>query len=795
MSKNVIAFLSVLCLAFVFGCKNDDSPTKSSGAKPASPTTLGASNIGSTQIILVWKDNSSNETGFRIERGPGGSDTFGVIATVGADTTTFTDSGLTPGVQYHYRVKAFNKSKSSGYSNVLTVTTAAQSSIIAPSDLTATAVSGSQIDLKWKDNSNNESGFQIERAAGTGGSFTVVTSVGTGKTTFQDTGLSPSTLYRYRIRAFNATNFSEYSAEASATTLPSSGFNAPTNLIATPVSSSLINLSWTDNTDNESGFKIERAPGGSEAFAEIGSVGSNVTSYQNTGLTEGTTYRYRVRAYNSTSNSGYSNIAEATTSGSGTLNTPTNLTATAVSSSQINLEWTDNSDNENGFKVERSLALANSWSEISGVGAGVTQYQDKGLPASTDYKYRVKAYNSSSESGYSNIAQAGTQAAGSPPAAPIGLTATAVSTSQINLAWTNATGDADGTKIERAGGDNPDFTEIAVVGSNVTSYQDTGLQSATLYSYRVCAFNAYGNSVYSTASAKTEPLPVQAPVLTGPETSSGTFTLTMTYNWPGLASNWDCYELEESTTSYTEGFTNIHKSPAGQHPSPYTVDLTRGAGTYYYRARVYAGSGPNPGLSAYSEAIRVIVSVTQVTRFANNTSYPIISLQVDGAEQFPASPYGIIPGNYYQLPLNLGNHSYRAVNGFWDGPSRFEMYTWTGTFQQPAGIQTVTFNDPTINQLLTRFQSTGTWEGSFWQNLIPHTATFKFTSSGTWTLYVDGNYSSQGTYSLVQRQPQTFSVVFSVGSFNGTLYETLGYFMMQNGPSDWKIIEYYYKGP
>ncbi len=700
MAKYLVT-LCIFCAVLLPGCKDDSGPTKSSGAKPAAPSTLGAASIGASHIELVWKDNSANESGFKVERSTGASTTFKVIAGLGENITTFTDSLLEPATLYKYRVKAFNNSGNSGYSNMLSVTTAARTAIAAPTELTATAVSASQIDLKWRDNSDNETGFKIERAAGTEGTFKVIGSVGAGKTVFEDTKLAPFTSYRYRIRAVNASHSSDYSKVVTATTMASSGLGAPSNLVATPVSATQINLSWTDNASNETGFKIERAP-----------------------------------------------------------------------------------------------ALSNSWTRVDGVAANVTEYQDKGLAAATSYKYRVMAFDGDRRFAYSNEAQATTPAEGTPPAGPFRLTATAVSTSQINLVWMDPADNEDGFKIERAGGTHADFTEIAEVGVNVTTYDDKDLQPATLYSYRVRAFNTHGHSGYSgVASATTKELEVKAPVLTGPETSTGTFTLTMSYDWPFLASNWDCYELEESTTSFTDGFTNIHKSPAGRHPSPYTVDLTRRAGTYYYRARVYAGAGPNPGHSAYSEAIRVTVQATQVTRFVNNTSYPIVSLQVDGVEQFPASPYGIVPGNYYQLPLNRGSHHYRAVNGFWDGASRFEMYNWTGSFLQPVGAtQTITFNDPTINQLLTRFQSTGTWEGSFWQNLIPHTATFKFTSSGTWTLYVDGNYDSQGNYTLVRRQPETFSVVFSIGPYQGTLYETLGYFVMENGPADWKIIEYYYQG-
>ena len=89
---------------------------------------------------------------------------------------------------------------------------------------------------------------------------------------------------------------------------------APTNLTATTVSQTQINLAWTDHANNESGFKIERCQGSScTSFVQIAQVGPNVTTFNNTGLTRNTRYRYRVRAFNGGGNSAYSNIATART--------------------------------------------------------------------------------------------------------------------------------------------------------------------------------------------------------------------------------------------------------------------------------------------------------------------------------------------------------------------------------------------------------------------------------------------------------------------------------------------------
>jgi hypothetical protein len=186
---------------------------------------------------------------------------------------------------------------------------------------------------------------------------------------------------------------------------------APTGLTAAAVSSSQINLAWTDNANNETGFKIERCQGaGCSNFAQIATTGANVTTFSNTGLTASTSYSYRVRATNLGGDSAYSNTASATTPATSTVPAaPTNLTATAVSISQINLSWTDNANNETGFAIERCQgSTCTNFVQIATTAANVTSFSNTGLARNTRYRYRVRAFNAVGNSGYSNIATART---------------------------------------------------------------------------------------------------------------------------------------------------------------------------------------------------------------------------------------------------------------------------------------------------------------------------------------------------------------------------------------------------
>lgn len=174
----------------------------------------------------------------------------------------------------------------------------------APSGLSGTAVSSSQTNLSWTDNSNNETGFEIERKTGASGTYARIATTAADITSYQDTGLTPGTTYYYRVRAINAVGNSLYSNEFIVTTpsVPA----APSGLTGSASSNTQVNLAWTDNATNETGFEIERKTGVSGTYARIATTAANVTSYQNTGLTAGTTYYYRVRAVNGVGNSPYS---------------------------------------------------------------------------------------------------------------------------------------------------------------------------------------------------------------------------------------------------------------------------------------------------------------------------------------------------------------------------------------------------------------------------------------------------------------------------------------------------------
>ncbi|HEV7783540.1 MAG TPA: polysaccharide lyase family 7 protein [Chitinophagaceae bacterium] len=205
----------------------------SSVPPPAAPSGLSATATGTTSINLTWVDNSTDETGFKLERKTGSGGTYAEIAgSIAANTTTFNNTGLTASTTYFYRIRSYNASGNSTYSSEVSATTSSTPPPAAPSGLTAIAAGTSVINLAWSDNSNNETGFKLERKTGSGGTYSEIAgSIAAGAVSFSNTGLTANTTYFYRIRSYNASGNSTYSNEASATTSSSGGGSLPANIL------------------------------------------------------------------------------------------------------------------------------------------------------------------------------------------------------------------------------------------------------------------------------------------------------------------------------------------------------------------------------------------------------------------------------------------------------------------------------------------------------------------------------------------------------------------------------------
>jgi hypothetical protein len=272
---------------------------KPSGATPSPPSNLTAKATSSIQIMLGWKDNSTDETHFKIERKTGDCSSissWALVATKPADATSHNISGLSPNTSYSFRVRAYNSSGDSTYSNCVSAKTGKSGTPPAPSNFKATSASSSKVNLSWKDNSANESGFRIYRKAGAG-EWTLLMKTAADIISFSDitaTNNNSTTSYQYYVCAYNASGNSPATYTA---TVPYS----PADLTATQgTTAGSIKLTWTDKSTNETGFEIYRKTGAcssTSTWIKIATLGTNKISWTDTGRTSGSSYSYKIRAY------------------------------------------------------------------------------------------------------------------------------------------------------------------------------------------------------------------------------------------------------------------------------------------------------------------------------------------------------------------------------------------------------------------------------------------------------------------------------------------------------------------
>jgi titin len=526
---------------------------------PPAPSSLTLSSLSTSQIKLTWA-NVDGETGFKVERSPNGSD-WTQIASTAVNILTYTSSSLATDTLYYYRVRAFRSEGDGAYTDASSTRTL----LAAPTGLSAAVQSTTQINLSWSD-STGETGYRVEKLVGT--TWTQVgEDLDADETDLNVTGLTAGTSYSYRVRGINSGGISTGSSTATATTIPP----AVGSISALALTNASIKITF-GNVSGETGFKVERSPDGLD-WTQVGTSAVNILTYTDTTLETDTVYYYRVKPYNG----GGTGEASSSTNTRTLLNAPSNVSAAVFSTTRIDVSW-DDMDGESAYKVEKLVGTA--WTQVGAtLDADTTEFSVTGLTAGTAYSFRVRAVNAGGTSAGSTSATATTI-----PPAPV-TSATTISSTQINVSWTNVAGET-GYKIERSP-DGAEWTEVATKLANLLTYSDTGLSADTSYQYRVRAYNAAGNSEYS--SAITKKTVMLAPTgLAGEATSPSIVHLT----WED-SSGETGYKVERlSGTSWIQQ-GNIM---AVNSTSTDAVALTPGT-TYTFRLRAMNAGGFSDGSS------------------------------------------------------------------------------------------------------------------------------------------------------------------------------------------------------
>ncbi|QTR50333.1 fibronectin type III domain-containing protein [Candidatus Thiothrix anitrata] len=548
---------------------------------PDAPTDLNATSIQSSQVALEWGSNSGSLASFELERcGNVGCNDFSKIANISTGITNYVDTVVQPNTAYSYRVRVVRRGLYSGYTDALSVVTLFTP--VTPSDLSVSTLSGTRINISWTDNSDDETGFELERCSGNGCSgFAKVAEVTANETSYIEAGLQSGTEYSYRIRAVRSVDVSAYSDIASTSTLVLPV--APSALVAAANSTTKMNLSWTDSSDDETGFELERCSGGGcSDFSKLADVAADASSYADSSLQANTLYRYRIRAVRGEDVSAYSDIAESSTLALPVA--PSALSAAVNGSTKMNLSWTDNSSDETGFEIWRCVGSGcTSFTKLTTVAANLSSYTNTGLTASTVYRYQVRAIRDQDTSGYSNIVTGTTLPLLSIPS---NVTGTVLSSTSLRLTWVDGNSTETGYEVWRCVGSScTTFTKLTTLAANATTYTNTGLAASTAYRYKVRAVRGSERSGYSGIATATTLPPLKTPSnVTGTVLTSTSLRLT----WVDGNSTETGYEVWRCVGSSCTTFTKLTTLAA--NATTYTNTGLAASTAYRYKVRAVRGS-------------------------------------------------------------------------------------------------------------------------------------------------------------------------------------------------------------
>ena len=377
-----------------------------------------------------------------------------------------------------------------------------------PTNLTATA-GNTQVQLSWT-KPETAGGltitYVIQYSSNNGSEWTTFNYLTSSSTSATVTGLTNGTSYIFKVGGTNSRNIN-YSTTSSSI-IPEGPF-APT-ISTTTSGNTQVSLSWTIPTPSNNGgtdntdYIIQYSFNNGYTWSSPISTGSTTLNYTVTGLSNGTSYIFKVAAVNNLGTGNYStNLATVAPSGSFA---PTNLYVTP-GNSQVDLSWTAPTNNGTiaiiGYNIQYLTGSGSTWSSPISTESTTLNYTVTGLTNGTSYIFQVAAVNSNGTANYS--ANSSIVIPDVLPVAPTNLTATAGDT-QVVLSWTtpiNNGGSAiTGYNIQYLTGSGTTWSLLSI-GSATNSYTVTGLTYGYSYIFRVAAVNSKGTGSYSDQSPVT----------------------------------------------------------------------------------------------------------------------------------------------------------------------------------------------------------------------------------------------------------------------------------------------------
>ena len=358
--------------------------------------------------------------------------------------------------------------------------------------------------------------------------------------------------------------------------------------------SNTVTLSWGVN-NFATGYIIERYADGK--WIQIANITSNTTVSCKTGsLSAGTAYRFRIKAYNSSSVSSYTYTSVETL-----LADVGNFRCTARTKNSITLSWNRNVT-ATGYKLEQYKD--GKWVQLAVINSNsTTSYKVTGLTAATAYSFRIRAYkvlgNVTAHSGYTTLKTL------TSPTDVSKVVCAARSYNSITLSWNRNT-TATGYKIEQYKGGK--WVQVAVINSNsTTSYKAMGLKAATAYSFRIRAYKVLGNvtahSGYTTLKTLASPTDVSKVVCAARSYNS----ITLSWNRNTTATG---YKIEQYKGGKWVQIAVVNSNST----TSYKVTGLKAATAYSFRIRAYKVLGNVTAHSGYTK-YNTLTSPTNVTSF------------------------------------------------------------------------------------------------------------------------------------------------------------------------------------
>jgi len=496
---------------------------------PDQVTGLSGTALPNAEIKLDWTTPANNGyqiSGYTIERSTDGGATWTVlVADTQSQAITYTDTALTIGNTYNYRVAAINA--------VGTGTFSADVAVVAGNvpdqvQLTVTAQPNSIIELTWITPGSNGyalTGYAIERSTD-GTNWSPLTTAGPSTNNYTDSGLTNGDTYYYRITAINAIGNSIWSAAQS--TIAGDVPDQVTGLTVTTISDISLQLQWTAPSGNGyavQGYKIERSPDSTNWTVITSNTQSTTTTFTDAGLAPATDYYYRVSAVNAIGTG-----QDSTTQLGHTYGPPEPITSfgSTSTSSTITLNWTapnDNGSSITNYRIEALSFSTGQWINLDTVGGGTTTWTQSSTLSNTEYTYRLVAINAYGSSTSAQFTQY------SKPLAPANISGTATSGTEIDISWNavpNPNSHSNTVYNLQRSLDQTTWTTVSSGQTGIT-YTDTGLSQGTAYYYRVNAENPGGIGDWSVTATTSTLSPPSVPTnfaITAPNTNPTEIKLT-----------------------------------------------------------------------------------------------------------------------------------------------------------------------------------------------------------------------------------------------------------------------------